>query len=476
MKKVAADLSISKDVLPASSLLDSVCRFKEKLISPCEAINNARDKQELEKLAAKAYDKYQEKLEEERAMDFGDLVTKTVYLLQTHPGIRDKIGIEHLLVDEFQDTDYAQFTMIRLLLGPTKNITAVGDIDQAIYSFRGADHTIMCNFKYYFPNAIIQPLGKNYRCSGTIVKAASNVICHNKNRIENNLTTDNPNGDPVVFVTATDDLDESVKVAQQIKAVQDRLQIPLSQIAILYRTNIQSQQIEEQLLKYRIPYHVVGNRFFERREIVDIITYLRLIDNPEDAAAMNDFLNNPKKKLSAKSRAALEDTNRAEGKSIYELMRSPSLLAATTKEKTKMMVLSSLLDRLKSQSTKENLPEFLKNLLQETGIRGYYLEKENRESQARGISAIDNLSKLVTMVTTQYKGIAEEEIPELLHHANLMSDDAADGTDGVQLMTLHAAKGTEYRVVFLVGAEENIIPHWRALRDMVSVSTAIEEE
>lgn len=476
MKKVAAELSISKDLITARDLLDGVSRYKEKLLSPCDALIEAKGKHDLDQLLAKAYDRYQEKLVEEGAMDFGDLVSNTVHLLQQYPGIRERIGAEHLLVDEFQDTDYAQFTMVRLLLSPAQNITAVGDIDQAIYSFRGADHTIMCNFQNYFPNAVIQSLGKNYRCSRTIVEASASVIRHNKNRITHNLVTDNPVGEPVIFITALDEIDESVKVSQQIVDAQNRLQIPLSQIAILYRTNIQSLQLEEQLLKSRIPYHVVGSRFFERKEIVDVLTYLRMVDNIEDSTAVEDFLNNPKKKLSAKSRAALESASKTEGKSLYSLMGDPSVVAATPKEKKKMLVLHHMLTQLVDKASKETLPELVKWLLIDFGIKSYYLDKESKESQARGTSAVDNLSRLYTMISNQYEGIAKEEIPELLHHADLMSDETADSTDGVQLMTLHAAKGTEYQVVFLVGAEENIIPHWRALRDIMNSTNAVEEE
>jgi DNA helicase-2/ATP-dependent DNA helicase PcrA len=475
VKRAAAELEISKDLIAPPVIMDAICRYKERLISPIQATYSADG--DYEDLIAHTYERYQEILDTEGAVDFGDLIMKTVWLLEDYPDLAETLDFRHVLVDEFQDTDTAQFKMVRLLIGyeDGDNLTVVGDIDQAIYSFRGADHQIMCNFTQTFPNATVHSLGKNYRCSGMVVGAAAAVIVKNENRIIHDLTTDNPLGEPIIFMSVMNETDEAIALVRQIRAVQHVLKVPLDEIAVLYRTNIASLPIEHQLLNARIPYHVHGHRFFERREILDVMSYLRVINNPEDSAAWHDLLTKTKRKISDTAMKHIETVMRQTGQPLSELIRTTDSLPITAKQKIAITLLTGQIVILRSLVDKETLPGLIHKLLTIEGIIDHYQEKEGEGQKTRGVSAVDNLQRLVSLLSNSYPGIASEALPEFIGYASLMSDDESDGVEGVQLMTLHAAKGTEYQVVFLVGVEEDNLPHWRS-KSAADATAAIEEE
>jgi DNA helicase-2/ATP-dependent DNA helicase PcrA len=471
-KKVAVQLGIEKEVMTARAIVDGVCRYKEKLINPNRAKYEATS--DYDRLLADAYECYQTLMEAESAMDFGDLIKNTVYLLEQFPKVRERLGLEYLLVDEFQDTDHSQFTMVKALMGPARNLTAVGDIDQAIYSFRGADHRIMCDFKTYFPDAVVQSLGKNYRCSNTIVSAAAEVIEKNENRIIHDLCTDNPWGESITFVTVRDEREEAAVVVSGIITAHKSFGIPLGEIAVLYRTNIQSQAMEEELLYARIPYHVVGARFFERKEILDVLCYLRVLDNENDSAAWHDLLTRPKKRISDTALKHMATMMTETGLSLAELVKDPESLPITEKQKTALRAITAQVALVRSLMGNETLPQVVHKILIMAGIKEFYKERESAESSAKGTNALDNLNRLLTIIANGYGGIAIEALPDFLDFASLLSDEQ-DQAEGVQLMTLHAAKGTEFQAVFLLGVEEDSIPHWRA-KNSPDPHSAIEEE
>jgi DNA helicase-2/ATP-dependent DNA helicase PcrA len=280
----------------------------------------------------------------------------------------------------------------------------------------------------------------------------------------------------VVMLPVADEVEEAVRLAQQITLLSESEKIPLRDIAVLYRTNLQSQLIEEQLLNFRIPYHVVGHRFFERREILDVLLWLKLVENPDDTLVLEELLDRPKKRVSAKSQEKLKLYRREKGLTLSQLFEDPASLPITDKEKVAMLGIKTSLDTLREQLKTASFPDFVRFIVEDMGIRVWYKERETKETATRGTSPVDNLNRLITVVTTNYSGQALELLPEFLHYVTLMSDDETDDQDGVQLMTLHSAKGTEYRIVFMVGVEENIIPHWRSLRDEKDPAAAIEEE
>lgn len=475
IRKVMKEQKIDKGYLTVGTIASAISRYKENLLTPNKAIDWAMNGEEEEWLLAHLYWHYQGILMAESAMDFGDLIMNTVNLLRYHPEVRAQIGMDYLLVDEFQDTDFAQFNMIQLLLDENKNLTAVGDIDQAIYSFRGADHQIMCDFKEHFPNAVIQPLGKNYRCSRNIVAAAASVIEQNKNRIVHELSTDNAPGEPIVYMPVADEYEEALQIVNRIRAAQHVLGVSLNEIAVLYRTNIQSQPIEEALLNARIPYHVIGLRFFERREVLDVMSYLRVIYNPDDSGAWRDLLTKPKGKISKTAMDAIEEYSSINGITLSEAIANFEKVSITSKQKVALTTLLTRISEYREKLGKVTLPELTYSIMIWGEIKAYYQTLETEEQMRKGSSALDNLSHLVQM-TGVYPNPAAESLPEFLQYASLMTDVNDEQTEGVQLLTLHAAKGTEYTVVTLAGVEEDILPHWRAKNDPTDSEAAIEEE
>jgi DNA helicase-2/ATP-dependent DNA helicase PcrA len=474
LKRVIAECGFDKEALTLKTLGNEISRYKEKLITPDEAIITAKSKSDFDLDIAKAYAAYQKFLTIEQAMDFDDLIMKTVQLLQQYPDVRRRLGLEYLLVDEFQDTDHAQFSMIKLLLGPEQNLTAVGDIDQAIYSFRGADHQIMCNFTKHFPTATVHSLGKNYRCSKKIVSAAAKVIEQNEDRIVHELSTDNPDGESIILMKVQNETDEAARVTTKIKTIQRLTGCSYSEIAVLYRTNWQSQAIEDHFIRAGIPYHIVGARFFDRREILDVMSYLRVIENENDSAAWHEILTKPERKISETAMKHITEMMVETDQPLAALIKDPSQLPIMPKQRVALSAQLTLVNSLRAIADRETLPRLISMTMEITGIKAFYKEKESGETLARGASGLDNLNRLLALTTDNYAGIATETLPELLQYASLLSDER-DDADGVQMMTLHASKGTEYRVVFLLGVEEDLIPHQRA-KCAPDTASAIEEE
>jgi DNA helicase-2/ATP-dependent DNA helicase PcrA len=472
------DLDIPEARLSANYAYEQITRYKEQLQTPDDAIENAADSFNVtDREVAQVYQRYSELLLEAGAMDFGDLVGNTVRLLERVPTVRDKTGLQHLLVDEFQDTDPAQFKMLQLLLCPDRNLTAVGDVDQAIYRFRGADHRIMLNFEKHFPGARTVTLGQNYRSTKTIVSAAEQVIIQNTGRIKHSIWTDNGEGYPIIVSQMGDEIEEAAEVANQIERVKQELGLEYKDIAVLYRTNIQSQPLEHQFLQQQIPYQVVGSRFFDRKEIRDVVSYLRVMHQPNNPLTVEEAVNRPRRILSNESWQAILDLRRQNPAELMTYLRNPESLPILPKEKRALGKWIAMIAGFFKFGRQATLLELTHEILDVSGVREYHTKRDTDEKKATGTSAVDNLDRLLEIMEQHFSGQAAEVLPEFIEYVDLMSDDGVDApVNGVQLMTLHSAKGTEYPVVFMVGVEEKMLPFWRALQDYEHPLEALEEE
>lgn len=476
--QAAKDLDIGEAQLSVHSACEQITRFKEQLLLPAAVTERAEQSYNpCDRNIARMYHRYHELLLEAGAMDFSDLVGNTVRLLEAAPRVRERINFLHLLVDEFQDTDRAQFRMLELLLGPEQNLTVIGDHNQSVYSFRGADPRIMLDFVKHFPTATTVALGQNYRSTGAIVGAARSVIMRNTCHIEHDLWTENEIGYPIIVSQMGDEIEEAAQVASQIEKVRKELELEYNDIAVLYRTNIQSQALEHQFLQSRIPHQVVGSRFFERREIRDVVGYLRILKQPNDPLTIEEAINRPRRILSAKSWKAILELRRQQPGDLIGYLRNPEALPIPAKEKWALSRWVAMLAGLFQFGRESTLVELTQHILQATGIEAFHTSRDTDEKKAAGISAEDNLTQLVEILEKRFAGPTSEVLTEFLAYVDLMSDDSADlPLNGVQLMTLHAAKGTEYPVVFMVGVEEKTLPFWRALQDYERPLEALEEE
>jgi DNA helicase-2/ATP-dependent DNA helicase PcrA len=479
VRQTLRELDMDAKKFDPRAVLSAISAAKNELLDAEDYADRAHDF--WEQNVARVYPVYQQKLESSDSMDFDDLIMHTVSLFECHPDILElyRERLHYILVDEYQDTNHAQYRLVRLLAGENGNLCVVGDADQSIYRFRGADIRNILSFSTDYPTAKMVKLEKNYRSTRNILDAANHLISNNLDRPEKNLYTDNPEGDPVFVHQVGDGRDEAAFVADEIARWQ-RSGRSLNTVAILYRTHAQSRGFEEEFVKRNMPYHIVsGVRFYERREIKDILAYLRVMANPGDNLSLRRILNVPKRGLGDITQARLDDFAAREGVSLYEALgRAQEIERIGAATLNKVLDLRRLLDRLLLLREEQSLTELTTSILWESGYIQQLQAERTLESQGR----LENLQEFLS-VTKQ----AEEEQSSLHEDASehdillgflekvaLISDvDAYEAaSDAVTMMTLHAAKGLEFPVVFMVGMEEGVFPHSRALTE----SGEMEEE
>ncbi len=466
------------------------------------AISNAKNKmQDAYTYATLARDYYSQKISEvyyeyekclalNNALDFDDMLMLSVNLLKENEQIRKKYEdrFKHILVDEFQDTNKAQYDLINMLYpidGSKDNIgslCAVGDIDQSIYSWRGADFKIILNFQKDYQNTKLIKLEQNYRSTGNILEAANEVIKNNEERLEKNLYSNKGNGEKITVYEAQDDYNESRYVAKKI----ENLNIKKDNIAILYRTNAQSRSIEEALMSYSIPYKIVGGlKFYDRKEIKDIIAYLKLIYNHNDSQALRRIINEPKRGIGDTTINKLASFADEYGISIYEALKHLDKIEdINSGTKAKLQNFLTAIEQITSyQENYPKLSEYVSYVLETTGYSPQLRQEDNIENQSR----LENLQEFINVVQEfeedDFSLDSEDDLGVLgnfLSQVALVSDiDELDKEEkdepSVTLMTLHAAKGLEFPVVFLIGLEDGIFPHGRSIAFGVS-NTELEEE
>jgi len=413
------------------------------------------------------YAAYQERLKRCNALDFGDLLLLTVRLFEQQPTVlaRWQERFQWLLVDEYQDTNPVQYRLIRLLAGERKNLCVVGDDDQSIYSWRGADIRNILEFEKDFPDVTVIRLEQNYRSSSTILKAAGAVVAKNFGRKGKTLWTENPDGEPIRVLRQESDRDEARFVASEIRTLQ-RHGVPLTEMAVFYRTNAQSRLVEEALVADGLPYHIVGGvRFYARLEVKDILAYLRLLENPADELSLKRIVNVPPRGIGAATVDKIAElASRQEISLLAALQQAGQGHLLGSGPRGKVAAFSGLLQRFSSLATSSTLPELVRAVMEESG----YLERLRQSRDEDDSERLENLEQLQAAVEEFCEANPEAGLSAFLEQVALVADleRGEAGTPSVTLMTLHAAKGLEFKVVFMIGMEERLFPHVRALDDL----------
>lgn len=462
MKQIIKAQNLDDKLYSDKSVLYEISNAKNDMLEPDAYRAKIKGDFRKEKIA-ELYEIYQKKLKENNAIDFDDIINFTIKILLDNPDLLEYYSnkFKYVLVDEYQDTNKAQFTLISLLASKFGNITVVGDNDQGIYSFRGADITNILNFEKDFPGTKIIKLEQNYRCTQNILNAANEVIKNNETKYEKKLWTKNEEGNLPQVYRADDQYDEANFIARQIHSLKTQEYYKYSDFAVLYRMNSQSRSIEDILIREDIPYKIVGGlKFAERKEIKDIISYLRLIQNTSDNLSLTRIINEPKRGVGKTSLDNIDAISASNGISMYEIIKNAdqyglNRVFANTRE------FINTIESLREAKDSISISELIKKTLQETGYQKS-LELENTvEAETR----IQNLEELLTVAIEFEEESADKSLSEFLEGFALSSDldTMEDSEDSVTLMTLHSAKGLEFPVVFLVGMEEGIFPGYKSI-------------
>ena len=459
IKKILKELNLDPKMYNPKAIRNQISGTKNQLLTSKEYEKYAMT--DFEKVVFKVYQKYEDKLLVNNSLDFDDLLMLPIKIFRKYPEVLKHYQerFKYILIDEYQDTNEAQYTFVKMLSAKYRNICVVGDNDQSIYSFRGANYHNILNFEKDYPNCKVIMLEKNYRSTKTILNAANDVIKNNKERKDKNLWTDNELGNKIKYHRALDEKDEAFYVLQEIKKLIDQ-GIKLNDIAVLYRTNAQSRNIEEALLRESIPYRVIGSfYFYNRKEIKDLISYLKVIYNSNDDISLLRIINVPKRGIGDKTIQNLTEKANSLNTSLFEAIDSG-----------KELLFKQTINELKEISEKSSLTELIDQILNKSGIKN---ELENEKSIEADIR-LENLEEFKT-ITRNYeenKGIAS--LDEFLNEISLVSDveEYRNRDDVITLMTIHSAKGLEFNNVFLIGMEEGIFPHQAAFFD----NNELEEE
>jgi len=470
IKECLKELDLSTERFKPSMVLALISRAKNELKSPEVYERHARDY--VEEKVASAYRLYQRKLLQNNAVDFDDLLRLTVELLQKNRDVLEgyQQQFRYVLVDEYQDTNHAQYTLVKLLAGKHRNLLVVGDDDQSIYAFRGADLRNILEFEQDFPDATVIKLEQNYRSTQNILDAANAVVGNNVNRKLKRLWTANPDGEPVQILVANDEHEEAALVANEIANLQQR-GYRLADMAVLYRTNAQSRVVEEAFLKRDLPYVMYrGVEFYKRKEIKDIVAYLRLLANPADGVSFSRVVNVPKRGIGATTLQRLQEHAESTGQSLTEAAaHAPDISGLGKAAAGKLQAFALELVLWRQMGEYLSVAETVSAVLEKSGYLADLQAEKTTENQAR----IENLQEFISVAKEFDREHPEHELGLFLSNVELVSDadTKADG-DAVSLLTLHTAKGLEYKVVFLTGMEEGVFPHFRALVD----ESELEEE
>ncbi len=454
---VLASMDIDAKRFPVSSFVSRISAAKNELISAAEYALTASTPPE--KLAAKIYPVYQQQLLDANAMDFDDLLGETVRLFVEHPEAlaRWQDRFSYVLVDEYQDTNHAQYKLVNMLAATHRNLMVVGDDDQSIYSWRGADIRNILEFEKDYPDAMVVRLEQNYRSTQTILAAANAVVANNADRKPKTLWTANVGGEAIVRYLASDERDEARFIVEEVERLMTLEHRSYSEFAIFYRTNAQSRVIEDQFLRCGVPYQLVGGtRFFERAEIRDVMAYLRAISNPADPVSLRRVINQPRRGIGDATIAVIEEAARAEGITLQEaVMRceTESWLASGPRSRV-----AGFAQKLRSmRELTGGLRERVEGVVALSGLEDALRAEGSEESRDRAA----NIHELYGVVQEFEDGHDSAALDDLLEWIALRTDldSLAEGDRAVTLMTLHTAKGLEYPVVFIAGMEDGIFPH-----------------
>jgi ATP-dependent DNA helicase PcrA len=473
MREICKYLGIDTKKTSERSILSVISKSKDELISPEQFALNAHGDYQQNKYA-KAYMEYQKRLKSCNAMDFDDLIVKTVELFQSNPEALAyyQNRFRYIMVDEYQDTNTVQFQLVHLLASGINlygereyNLCVVGDDDQSIYKFRGANIYNILNFEKAFPNTNVIKLEQNYRSTKSILNAANEVICNNVGRKEKSLWTDNEDGDPVSFIQFDTDFDEAECITSEIKSAVENGTASYHDFAVLYRTNAQSRLFEEKLIKKNIPYKIIGSiNFYARKEIKDILAYLKTIDNGMDNIAIKRIINVPKRGIGLTTVDKVNDYAVQNDISFYDALTRAHYIPGLERTASKLTPFISLIEGLKTKVRSEGyaLRELIDDILDATG----YLRELEGEGDEEAQDRIGNINELVNkLVTYEENSLEPPTLSGFLEEVALVSDidNLNEATDNIVLMTLHSAKGLEFPYVYLCGMEEGVFPGYLSL-------------
>lgn len=465
VKECIKSIGLDDKLFTDRSVLSEISNGKNDMLEPKAYQVKYNGDFRKEKIG-EVYELYQKKLKENNALDFDDIINYTIKILTENPDVLEYYTekFKYVLVDEYQDTNKAQFMLVSILASKYGNITVVGDNDQGIYSFRGADITNILNFEKDFPGSKIVKLEQNYRCTGNILKAANAVIKNNENKYDKKLWTENEEGKLPCIYKAEDEYDEASYIVKQINMLKMEEYLKLSDFVILYRMNSQSRAIEDIFRRENIPYKIIGGlKFYERKEIKDIIAYLRLIFNTSDNLSLKRIINEPKRGIGKTSLDNIQDISDKTGKSMYEIIKYAEQYELN-RVKANSIQFVEVIEELRKQVNQIPISELIKLTLNKTG----YVKALENENTIEVESRIQNLEEFLTVAIEFEEQMAENTLAEFLESISLTSDidNMEESEDTVTLMTLHSAKGLEFPVVFLVGMEEGIFPGYKSIGEI----------
>jgi len=463
-KECLKSMNLDEKKYTPAGMLHYISSSKDKLFTPKKCTDTARDVRE--QTMAALYEMYQKKLYENNALDFDDLIMKTVELFQQHPDVLSyyQNRFRYILVDEYQDTNRAQYELIMMMAKRHRNLCVVGDDDQSIYSFRGADIRNILDFEEDFPDATVIRLEQNYRSTQNILDAANFVIDHNLGRKKKTLWTKNGRGEKIRFATLNNEHEEAWFIAREIQDLILEDNRSYGDFAVLYRTNAQSRVLEEVMVKVGMPYRIVGGiKFYQRREIKDLLAYLRLIASPADNVSLTRIINVPKRGIGEATINTLRGIAEENNTNIYEIIRNVDDTYLSSGIKTKLKKFYNLIEDFRNYSRKMSVSQLMEYILIQTG----YTKSLEEENTPDSMSRIENLNEMIGAAMEFEERSPDGSLEDFLAELALVSDvDQLDEKEqAVVLMTLHSAKGLEFPVVFLVGLDEGIFPHSRSLFD-----------
>ncbi len=476
IKNVLKKLNMDEKVFAPKLVKAAISNAKSKMQDAYTFSTRARDYRS--QRISEVYEEYEKQLLSNNAIDFDDMLLLTVNLLSTNEEVRNKYHerFSHILVDEFQDTNISQYMLIKHLYSNGKtdeelkgrSLCVVGDVDQSIYSWRGADYKIILNFQTDYKNSKLIKLEQNYRSVATILDAANAIIVNNTERVSKNLYSTKGQGEKIDIYEAQDEANEAYYIANKIR----HLNANLNECAVLYRTNSQSRPIEEALISQGIPYKMVGGlKFYDRKEVKDIIAYLKLLYNRHDSQSLKRIINVPKRSIGDTTVKKIQEIADSMNYSMYEIIDNiEQYYEFSAGVKAKLTSFKELLDKLDKNRNTMSLPEFIAFVVEQTGYLAELKQEDTEEAQTR----IENLQELVNVARDFSPEEEDNILGEFLAQVALVSDldETPEADDAVTLMTLHAAKGLEFDTVFLAGLEEGIFPHSRSLNS----NTEMEEE
>ena len=472
IKAALKALNLDDKYYPVGAMIAAISDAKNKLLFASDFRKQARDF--YQQKVADVYEYYERELRKNNALDFDDLLLVAVKLLQSNATVLDKYShrFRYVMIDEYQDTNHAQYLLAKLLASHWKNIAVVGDADQSIYAWRGADIQNILDFEKDYPNCTSIKLEQNYRSTKIILDAANAVIDNNEGRPEKNLWTDKIEGAKIQHFTAQSEHEEAAFIGDTIAKKHDIHDVPYGDMAILYRTNAQSRVLEEALIKRALPYTMVGGtKFYDRKEIKDVLAYLRVLYNPFDDLSLLRIINVPKRSIGATTVAKLQDYAREKGTSLFMMLTQLHLIDSIKgKTKEKLEEFGILIFTLVSEMEDKTVLDILESILDRTGYLAQLEESTDPQDQARA----ENIGELLSVAKDFQDTNPSGTVEDFLEQVALVNDvDSFEQEEAkVTLMTLHAAKGLEFPIVFLCGLEEGLFPHSRTLMN----PEEIEEE